>query len=198
MPSRSASRPSSSTPSRSRPSVSSSTMAPCPSTRRDHSRLKRCRLAPMRVPPSQSCAARPHRSSASSGSRRESARVTLVSRVPNRKVETRRRRPSACKKCRKSREYSLIEPEMSTSATSGGWRNIGALRTRSIEPSRIMRRNEARGSKRAPRAATACRRVRTKSSDIASFAIWRSAAAISAALIWAKSLLARISAVDIV
>ena len=40
--------------SRSRPSVNSSTIAPCPSTRRDQSRLNRCSEAPMRVPPDQS------------------------------------------------------------------------------------------------------------------------------------------------
>ena len=39
---------------RSRPSVISSTTAPWASTRRDQSRLKACRQAPMRVPPSQS------------------------------------------------------------------------------------------------------------------------------------------------
>ena len=47
--------------SRSRPSVISSTTAPCPITRRDQSRLKACRQAPMRVPPSQSCASAPRR-----------------------------------------------------------------------------------------------------------------------------------------
>ena len=37
----------------------SSTTAPCPSTRRDQSRLKACRHSPMRVPPSQSSASLP-------------------------------------------------------------------------------------------------------------------------------------------
>ena len=41
-------------PSRSSPSVISSTTAPWPSTRRDHSRLNSCSAWPMRVPPDQS------------------------------------------------------------------------------------------------------------------------------------------------
>ena len=52
--SRSISRRSRSGSSRSRPSVISSTTAPWPSTRRDQSRLKAWRQAPIRVPPSQS------------------------------------------------------------------------------------------------------------------------------------------------
>ena len=50
-----------------------------------------------------------------------SARVTLVSRVPNRKVCTRLRASvTAWRKCRNSRVYWLIEPEISSSATIGG------------------------------------------------------------------------------
>ena len=50
-----------------------------------------------------------------------SARVTLVSRVPNRNVCTRLRASvTAWRKCRNSRVYWLIEPEISSSATIGG------------------------------------------------------------------------------
>jgi hypothetical protein len=62
-----------------------------------------------------------HAASASSGSFRRICRVTLVSRVPNRKQCTRRRfSPSACMKCRNTRVYWLIEPEMSQRMTIGG------------------------------------------------------------------------------
>ena len=74
--------------SRSRPSVINSTTAPWLSTRRDQSRLKACRQAPMRVPPSQSCASRPAAASAASTSRRRRWRVMLVSRVPKVKACT--------------------------------------------------------------------------------------------------------------
>ena len=53
---RSTARPSSPTPSRSSPSVNRITIAPCPSTRRAQSRLKRATASPMRVPPDQSSA----------------------------------------------------------------------------------------------------------------------------------------------
>ena len=88
----------------------------------------------MRVPPDQSSTCAVQRASASSGSRRCSERVTLVSRVPNRKVETRRVCPSACRKCRNSRVYSAIEPEMSQSATTGGALSRGARNSRSMIP----------------------------------------------------------------
>ena len=75
----------------------------------------------MRVPPDQSSTLAEHAASASSGSFSFSARVTLVSRVPNRKVCTRfRASVTACRKCRNSRVYWLIEPEISSSATIGG------------------------------------------------------------------------------
>ena len=75
----------------------------------------------MRVPPDQSWTVSEQAASASSGSFMRSCRVTLVSRVPNRKEWTRRCfSPSACMKCRKMRVYSLIEPEMSQSTTIGG------------------------------------------------------------------------------
>ena len=86
----------------------------------------------MRVPPDQSFTSAEQRASASSGSRRRSARVTLVRRVPNRKVETRRVSPSACRKCRNSRVYSAIEPEMSQSATTGGGLRDAARNSRSM------------------------------------------------------------------
>jgi hypothetical protein len=65
--------------------VISSTTAPWPSTRRDHSRLNSSMDSPIRVPPDQSGTARLTISKAASGSRWRSWRVTLVSRVPNRK-----------------------------------------------------------------------------------------------------------------
>ena len=89
--------------------------APRPSRLKRAQRRRRCACRPT----SRATAAR-SAASASSGSRARIARVTLVSRVPNRKVVTRRVSPSACRKCRKRRVYSLIEPEMSQSATTGG------------------------------------------------------------------------------
>src|SRR5262249_48025968 len=108
-------------PSRSRPSVMSSTIAPWVSTRRAHSLLNALSELAMRVPPDQSGTLKETAASASSGSLCLSARVTLVSLVPNRKVCTRLRASvTACRKWRKSRVYWLIEPEMSSSATIGG------------------------------------------------------------------------------
>src|ERR1700722_1889998 len=99
----------------------SSTTDPCPSTRRAHFLLKTCSDDAIRVPPDQSGTLAEQDASASSGSRARSARVTLVNRVPNRKVWTRLRASvSACRKCRKIRLYWLIEPEISSSATKGG------------------------------------------------------------------------------
>src|ERR1700716_3042497 len=52
--------------------------------------------------------------------RRGSARVTLVSLVPNRDTDTRLRASvMAWRKCRNRRVYSLIEPDISSSATIG-------------------------------------------------------------------------------
>ena len=94
----------SSVPSRSNPSVNSSTIAPCPNTRRDHWRLNLCRLVPIRVPPDQSATCSVHFSKASSGSRLLSERVTLVSRVPNKNVCTRLRLSVIVwRKCKNSR-----------------------------------------------------------------------------------------------
>jgi len=66
-------------------------MAPCPSTRRAHNLLNVCNEVAIRVPPAQSSTDEEQLASASSGSRALSARVTLVSRVPNRNTETRLR-----------------------------------------------------------------------------------------------------------
>ena len=58
----------------------------------------------MRVPPDQSGAVSDTPASATSMSRARNARVTLVSRVPNKNVSTRRRSSvSRCRKCRKMR-----------------------------------------------------------------------------------------------
>ena len=85
----------------------------------------------MRVPPAQSSTVAEQLASASSGSRARKPRVTLVSRVPNRNTDTRLRASvMACRKCRNSLVYSLIEPEISSSATIG----VGL----SIRPSRWM------------------------------------------------------------
>src|SRR6185503_14524066 len=119
--SRSISKPSRSSGSRSSPSVNSSTTAPCVSTRRDHCLLNTASEVAIRVPPDQSSTLAEQAASASSGSFSFSARVTLVSRVPNRKVDARLRASvTACRKCRNRRVYWLIEPEMSSSATTGG------------------------------------------------------------------------------
>ena len=74
----------------------------------------------MRVPPDQSFTASEQPASASSGSFMRSCRVTLVSRVPKTKLCTFRRSDSACRKCSISREYCVIEPEMSQMPTIGG------------------------------------------------------------------------------
>ena len=56
-----------------------------PKHRRDQSLLNRCRDEPIRVPPAQSSTPAPQAANASSGSFARSNRVTLVSRVPNKK-----------------------------------------------------------------------------------------------------------------
>ena len=79
----------------------------------------------MRVPPAQSSTDDEQLASASSGSRARNARVTLVSRVPNRNTETRLRASvMAWRKCRNRRVYSLIDPEISSSATIGAGLSI--------------------------------------------------------------------------
>ena len=109
-------------------------MAPWVSTRRAHSLLKARSEEAMRVPPDQSGTAAEQAASASSGSRSRSARVTLVSRVPNRNVMTRfRASVSACRKCKKMRLYWLIEPEISSSATIGGGLVFGPMKRRSMK-----------------------------------------------------------------
>ena len=185
--------------SRSSPSVNRSTIAPCPSTRRDQSRLNRASASPIRVPPDQSKAIAEHRASASSGSRARMALVTLVRRVPKRNVETRRVSPKACRKCRTRRVYSFIDPEMSHKATTGGARSIGERNSRSITPPGCNeRRKLRRASIRIRRPPGANRRVRRLSSGIMSRLIALRASSISAALIWAKSFDRKISASDIV
>ena len=92
-------------PSRSSPSVTRSTTAPSASRRLDQCRLKARSAAPMRVPPYQSSTVRPTRSIARSTSWSRSSRVTLVSRVPNRKVWMRSLAfVSVWKKCSRMRE----------------------------------------------------------------------------------------------
>jgi hypothetical protein len=131
--SRSISNASRSSGSRSSPSVISSTSAPWVSTRRAHSLLKVRSEVAMRVPPDQSGTLAATAASPSSGSFALSARVTLVRRVPNKKVCTRLRASvTAWRKCRNSRVYWLIEPEISSSATSGGALERGPRYLRSI------------------------------------------------------------------
>ena len=100
----------------------------------------------MRVPPAQSSTEDEQLASASSGSRARSARVTLVSRVPNRNTETRLRASvMACRKCRNRRVYSLIEPEISSSATIGAGLSIRpSFRMSMISPP--VRRELAQGA----------------------------------------------------
>jgi hypothetical protein len=95
--------------SRSSPSVIRSTTAPCPSTRRDQSRLKAWSDCPIRVPPDQSCACAPAAFRAASTSRARRCRVMLVRRVPKVKAWTRAqpcplRLATAWTKCRTMRE----------------------------------------------------------------------------------------------
>src|SRR6202021_1388948 len=112
--SRSISNASLASASRSSPSEINSTMAPCPSTRRPQSLLNVCSEVAIRAPPPQSSTLSEQLARASSGSRARSARVTLVSLVPNRTTETRLRASvMACRKCRNSLVYSLIEPDIS-------------------------------------------------------------------------------------
>ena len=98
------------------------------------------------MPPDQSSTLAEHAASASSGSFSFSARVTLVSRVPNRKVCTRfRASVTAWRKCRNSRVYWLIEPEISSSATTGGCFTFGPRYFRSISapPAFMLARKRA-------------------------------------------------------
>src|SRR5476651_42907 len=139
----------------------------------------------MRVPPDQSTTCAEQAASASSGSRWRMARVTLVSRVPNRKVVTRLRSSvTACRKCRNSRVYWLIEPEISKSATIGGSFSRGPRYLRSITapPAFMLARKVRRISIIYPRRLAVSRRVRSMSSGSASREIACLAAAISAAL----------------
>ena len=135
-------------------------------------------------------ARRTGRASASSGSRAFSARVTLVSRVPNRKVCTRLRASvTAWRKCRKSRVYWLMEPEISSSATIGGALVRGPRYFRSMmaPPALRLARSVRRMSMRWPWRCGASRRVLTSSSAQPGRLIAALAAAISAAVICAKS-----------
>src|SRR5665213_231969 len=102
---------------------------------------------------------------------------------------------TACRKCRNSRVYWLIEPEISKSATIGGSFSRGPRYLRSITapPAFILARSVRRISMRCPRRLGAMRRVRNMSSGSASRAIACLAAAISAALICAKSFFCKIS-----
>src|SRR4030088_2601624 len=71
--------------------------------------------------------------SAWSGSRARTARVTLVSRVPSKNTETRLRASvMACRKCRNNLVYSLIEPEISSSATIGAGLSVRPRRGKSV------------------------------------------------------------------
>src|SRR5579862_6071789 len=161
--SRSISNASVSSASRSSPSVMRRTMAPWVSTRRAHSLLKLCSDEAMRVPPDQSGTLAEQADSASSGSRSRSARVTLVSRVPNRNVLTRfRASVRSCRKCKKMRLYWLIEPEISSSATIGGGLVFGPMKRRSMKspPPFMLARKVRRMSIRWPRGCGARRRVR--------------------------------------
>src|SRR6266568_2378227 len=85
------------------------------------------------VQPAQSSTVCEQLAKASSGSRARNARVTLVRRVPNRNTDTRLRASvMACRKCRNSLVYSLIEPEISSSATIGAGLSIRPRRWISI------------------------------------------------------------------
>ncbi len=109
----------------------------------------------MRVPPAQSSTEDEQRASASSGSRARNDRVTLVSRVPNRNTDTRLRASvMAWRKCRNRRVYSLIEPEISKSATIGAGLSIRpTFRISMISPPvRNEPRSVRRMSSRKPRA----------------------------------------------
>src|SRR5262245_31917068 len=199
--SRSISNASRSSGSRSSPSVMSSTIAPWVSTRRAHSLLKLCSEVAMRVPPDQSATFAPTAASASSGSLALIARVTLVSRVPNRNVCTRLRASvTAWRKCRNSRVYWLMEPEMSSSATIGGdfVRGPRYLRSITAPPALRLERNVRRMSTRWPCRWGARRRVLTSSSESTRRLMASLAAAISAVVICAKSFFCSTSRSDTV
>ena len=100
----------------------------------------------MRVPPAQSSTDDEQLASASSGSRARKLRVTLVRRVPNRNTDTRLRASvMACRKCRNSRVYSLIDPEISSSATIGAGLSIRPSRWMSMM-SPPVRKDAAQGA----------------------------------------------------
>ena len=155
----------------------------------------------MRVPPDQSATLAATAASASSGSRALSARVTLVRRVPNRNVCTRLRASvTAWRKCRKSRVYWLIEPEMSSSATIGGAlvRRPRYLRSITAPPAFRLARSVRRRSIRWPWRSGASRRVLTSSSESTRRLIACLAAAISTVVICAKSFFCNSSRSDMV
>src|SRR6266851_2577594 len=106
------------------------------------------------VQPVQSSTVDEQLASASSGSRARKLRVTLVSRVPNRNTETRLRASvMACRKCRNRRVYSLIDPDISSSATIGAGLSIRPRRWMSMmsPPVRKDPRRVRRMSSRKPR-----------------------------------------------
>src|SRR3984893_3389857 len=107
------------------------------------------------VPPAQSSTEDEQLASASSGSRALKLRVTLVSLVPNRNTDTRLRASvMAWRKCRNRRVYSLIDPEISSSATIGAGLSIRpSFRMSMISPPvRRLPRKVRRISSRKPRA----------------------------------------------
>ena len=152
----------------------------------------------MRVPPAQSSTdGRAARQRLVRDRAARSARVTLVSRVPNRNTETRLRASvMACRKCRNRRVYSLIEPEISSSATIGAGFSIRPSRWMSMMSPPVRRMPRKRAAHVEPQAA----RIRPVAAGAqsrpaaAASARWRgSLRAISAALICAKSFFCSIS-----
>src|ERR1700716_137817 len=82
-------------------------------------------------------------------------RLTLVSLVPNRNTDTRLRASvMAWRKCRNSRVYSLIEPDISSSATIGAGLSMRPSFWISMisPPVRRLPRSVRRMSSRSPRA----------------------------------------------
>ena len=172
------------------------TSAPCPRTRRDQWTLNALTQWPMRVPPDQSSTFPATFSSAASTSRWRRCRVTLVRRVPKTKVNTRSRSlVTACRKWSSIREYRLMEPETSHSATSGGGRRRRAERFRGMTsaPERSAERRVARVSIRGPRESGANRRVGAGAMGSLMRAMTALASAISSADIDSKSMDWRIS-----
>ena len=155
-------------------------------------RLSSAIEAPIRVPPEKSTTAAVARRSASSWSRPASSRVMRVSRVPKANASTRRRAATdAWRYCIIARAYGVIEPDTSSTSTTGRGLTVGPRQRRSSgsPPWRSEDRSVRRRSGRCARRREArMRRERLVGPRSARRARILLAAASSSSVISAKSL----------